>query len=112
MSVTEWILSVLLVVGALFCLTASIGINRFRDVYTRLHAAGKSSTLGTSLLLLGTFFFFLIEQHMFIGKILLTLLFIFLTAPMAALMIARSAYRVGHPLHDPSSIDDLKNTHK
>ncbi|TSB46805.1 monovalent cation/H(+) antiporter subunit G [Alkalicoccobacillus porphyridii] len=112
MSITEWVLSLFLVSGSLFCLLAAIGINRFKDVYTRLHAAGKSSTLGTILLLISAFFYFLLEQDMFVGKILLTLLFIFLTAPMAALMIARSAHRVGIPQHDPKAFDDLKKTYK
>ncbi|MDQ0205494.1 multicomponent Na+:H+ antiporter subunit G [Alkalicoccobacillus murimartini] len=111
MNAVEWVISIILVIGSLFCLVASVGLNRFPDVYSRLHAAGKSSTLGTVLLLIGVFLFFLIEQQMVVGKILLALLFIFLTAPMAALMIARSAHRVGIPLHDPKSVDDLKKTY-
>ena len=111
MSAIEWVISVFLISGALLCLLAAFGINRLPDVYSRLHAAGKSTTLGTATLLIGCFLFFLFDQDLFIGKILLTILFVFMTSPMAALMIARSAHRIGIPHHDEKIRDDLKKTY-
>ncbi|MEN0643053.1 monovalent cation/H(+) antiporter subunit G [Alkalicoccobacillus gibsonii] len=112
MSAIEWIISIILLLGALLCLLAAFGINRLPDVYSRLHAAGKSSTLGTASLLLATFLYFLFVQEQFVGKIMLTIIFIFITSPMAALMIARSAHRVGVPFSDKNGRDDLRETYK
>ena len=44
--------SVLLVVGSLFSLLAALGLLRFPDLYTRMHAASKAGTVGSGLLLL------------------------------------------------------------
>lgn len=111
MNATEWIISFFLLAGALLCLLAAFGINRLPDVYARLHAAGKSTTLGTATLLVGTFLYFMITQEQFVGKILLTILFVFMTSPMASLMIARSAHRIGVPFHDKDIRDDLKRSY-
>lgn len=85
----------------------SIGIVRFPDVYGRLHAATKSATLGVISVILGVFIYFLTTHGMFVGKLLLTIVFVFLTAPVAAFMIARSAYNVNVKMWDKSIQDDL-----
>lgn len=81
---------------------------RFPDVYGRLHAATKSATLGVICIMLSAFLYFWWQHGIFSGKILLAILFVFLTAPVAALMISRSAYRVGVPLWEKTVQDDLK----
>lgn len=87
------ILSLLL--GTFFILSASIGIVRFPDLYTRLHAATKASTLGISFILIGAFLFLYIEHSLVSGKLLLSIVFLFLTAPVSAHMIARAAHKQG-----------------
>lgn len=108
MSVIEIIISLFIVLGGFLSLLGSIGLIRFPDVYGRTHAATKSATLGVISIMTGTFFFFLLIEGEFVGKILLAILFVFLTAPVAGLMIGRAAYRTGVPLWEKSTQDDLK----
>lgn len=104
----EIIISIFILIGGFFTLLGSIGLIRLPDVYGRLHAATKSATLGVISIMIGAFVYFLYTEGIMTGKILLTILFVFLTAPVAAQMISRSAYRVGVPLWEKSVQDDLK----
>ncbi|MFA9558823.1 monovalent cation/H(+) antiporter subunit G [Evansella sp. AB-rgal1] len=103
----EIVISIFILLGGAFSVLGSIGIIRFPDVYGRLHAATKSATLGVICVMIGTFLFFLVIEGEFIGKLLLTILFVFLTAPVAGFMISKSAYNVGVKLWDKSIQDDL-----
>lgn len=84
-----------ILVGTFFILSASIGIVRFPDVYTRLHAATKASTLGIACILIGAFLFLYGSHGIVSGKLLLAVVFILLTAPVSAHMIARAAHQKG-----------------
>ncbi|KMK77536.1 monovalent cation/H(+) antiporter subunit G [Alkalihalobacillus pseudalcaliphilus] len=112
MTAIEIIVSVFVVIGALFTLLAAVGIVRLQDVYSRIHAASKSATLGVMSVMIGTFLFFLFVHDEYVGKILLTILFVFMTAPVAGLMMGRSAYNAGVPLWEKSVQDDLKKAHQ
>ncbi|WP_257346136.1 monovalent cation/H(+) antiporter subunit G [Pseudalkalibacillus decolorationis] len=105
---TEVVISVLLLAGTFFVFSSSIGILRFPDVYSRLHAASKSATLGVSGVMLAAFLFFLFEDDMVSGKLILGILFVLLTAPVSGHMISRAAYRTGVPLSDRTIKDDLQ----
>ncbi|MDG5786502.1 monovalent cation/H(+) antiporter subunit G [Evansella sp. AB-P1] len=104
---TEIVVSILILLGGAFSILGSIGIVRFPDVYGRLHAATKSATLGVICIIIGTFLYFLLVQELFIGKLLLTILFVFMTAPVVGFMVSKSAYNVGVKLWDQSIQDDL-----
>jgi multicomponent Na+:H+ antiporter subunit G len=82
--------------GILFLLLGAIGILRFPDCYTRMHAAGKCDTLG-SLLVVGGL---AIHHGVSLGsvKILFIAVFILLTSPTATHAIARAALRNKLPL--------------
>ncbi|MEM9657767.1 MAG: monovalent cation/H(+) antiporter subunit G [Planctomycetota bacterium] len=86
------LLATLLVLsGAFFCLVASIGIVRFEDVFMRMHAASKAGTFGAGLPLIGAA---LILWEMSAAlRALSTVAFLLLTAPIAAHLLARAAYR-------------------
>lgn len=105
---TETIVSILILIGTFFTLLSAVGVIRLRDVYSRMHAAGKSATLGVVSLMMATLIFF-IPQGEFNFKIFLAIIFVFMTAPLSALMINRSAYRTGVPLEKNTIDDDLKN---
>jgi len=93
-------------IGLLFDLLGCLGLVRLPDVYNRLQAATKCVTLGTCSILLGTF---LIAGFTAQGmKSLLCIVFIVLTAPVAAHAIARGAHRAGVKLWDRSVIDKYK----
>jgi multicomponent Na+:H+ antiporter subunit G len=109
---TEVVISVLLLMGTFFVFSSSLGILRFPDVYSRLHAATKSATLGVSGVMLAAFLFFLFKENMVSGKLILGILFVLLTAPVSGHMISRSAYRTGVPLSDRTIKDELENRYK
>jgi multicomponent Na+:H+ antiporter subunit G len=81
---------VLVVAGAAWMLLATIGIVRFDDTYARMHALTKASTLGLLLVLAGA------AVHLNAsgaGKLALTGVFVFITAPVGAHLISRSVTR-------------------
>lgn len=101
-------------IGALFILTGGImsvisvfGLIRLPDVYTRSHAATKSSTLAVLLTLLGAFIYFWAAEQFISVRLLLGIFFVFLTAPVAGHLLVRAAYRSKVELADISGTDDL-----
>ncbi|MBB6454356.1 multicomponent Na+:H+ antiporter subunit G [Salirhabdus euzebyi] len=100
-------ISLLLIIGTFFIFSASLGIIRFPDVFTRLHAASKSSTLGVASILIGAFLFMYFDADIVSGKLILGIIFMLLTAPVSAHMIARAAYMSGIELWEGSVKDDL-----
>ncbi|OEH93664.1 monovalent cation/H(+) antiporter subunit G [Bacillus solimangrovi] len=105
----EIIISILLIIGTFFIFSGSLGIVRFPDVYTRLHAATKSATLGVAGILLAAFLFFYFKEHVVSGKLILGIIFVLLTAPVGGHMISRAAYHSGVKLWEKSVKDDMKN---
>lgn len=81
---------ILMVIGAAWSLLAAVGINRFDDIYARMHAATKSTTLGLLLVLIGAA---LHLEGMQAAKLLLAGLLLFLTAPIGAHLVGRSVHR-------------------
>jgi multicomponent K+:H+ antiporter subunit G len=107
--VVELLASVLVVAGGAFALVGAIGLVRLRDFYTRLHAPTKASTLGVGGALLASMLHFgWTGQRLVIHELLITA-FVFLTAPIAAHLLVRSALdrdpqrRPPAPLPEPSS---------
>ncbi|MGF6155785.1 multicomponent Na+:H+ antiporter subunit G [Ensifer sp. KUDG1] len=99
------LVAVLLVGGAIFSLLAAIGIVRFPDLYTRMHAASKAGTIGSGLLLLAA------GVHSLDPAILIRALagffFFVLTAPISAHLLAKAAHQAGYRLTKLSVIDQL-----
>ncbi len=87
----EIIISVSLLTGGVFLLVGSYGLIRLPDIYMRLHSPTKASTLGITGVLIASMFF---QSHLTgflsIQELLITL-FLFITAPVAANMIAKTA---------------------
>ncbi|WP_174615735.1 Na+/H+ antiporter subunit G [Virgibacillus ihumii] len=103
----EFIAALLILIGSIIAVISAIGIIRFPDVYTRSHAATKSSTLSILLTLFGAFLFFWWGQSIFSVRILLGILFVFLTAPVAGHLISRAAYRRKVKMADTTVEDEL-----
>lgn len=99
--------SIVLIAGVLLALVAGVGLLRFPDVFSRMHAATKPATLGLLLVVLAGVI--LLEDAANISKLLLVAAFQFLTAPVAAHMIGRSAYRSGTGNLDELVVDDLRS---
>ncbi|MCB5191364.1 Na+/H+ antiporter subunit G [Methylobacillus arboreus] len=89
--VLEVLLSVLIVTGALFTFIGSLGLARLRDFYTRLHGPTKGTTLGVGCLLIASSIFFSSQgDGLSLHEVLITL-FLFITAPISAHLLAKSA---------------------
>lgn len=97
--------AVLIVLGMVLMLLASVGLLRMPDTYTRISAATKASTLGVGCLLLAVVIFF--DGTGVKSRALAVLVFIMLTAPVAAHRLGRAAYLSKLPLWEGSQIDEL-----
>jgi multicomponent K+:H+ antiporter subunit G len=80
----------LLLAGAVFALIGSIGLARLPDVFTRLHGPTKATTLGVGGILFGSILFFSVRDGLSLHELLVSV-FLFLTAPVSAHMLARAA---------------------
>ena len=103
----EYIGAFLILIGSVMAVISAIGILRLPDVYTRSHAATKSSTLAVLLSLTGTFIYFWASENFISVRLLLGILFVFLTAPVAGHLITRAAYRSRVKMSDSSTEDAL-----
>lgn len=100
----DLISAVLMAAGAGFALLAAIGLHRFDDVFARMHAAGKASTLGLLLILLGAAL-----RLSDLGNVLklgLVAVLAVITVPAGVHLIARAAFRAGTELADATDFDD------
>lgn len=101
------VLFTLVLIGALFLLLAAIGILRMPDLYCRASATTKAATLGVGCVLVATALHF--DDLQVTTRALATIAFLLLTAPVAAHVIARAAYRRHIPLWSGTVRDELKN---
>lgn len=97
--------AVFLLLGAMLCFAASVGLVRFPDVLTRMHAATKPQTLG--LLFVVTGVALSLQNLQALGILVLVAILQLLTAPVAAHMVSRTAYRTGQVREDLLMEDDL-----
>lgn len=103
----EAVVAVFLLTGSLFMLLAAIGILRMPDLYMRIGTSTKASTLGLVCILTAVAIHF--HEVGTAARAVATVVFIFLTAPIAAHMIGRAGYVVGVPLWERSIVDELKD---
>jgi multicomponent Na+:H+ antiporter subunit G len=88
---TDWIVALLMLGGSAFMLLSAIGLLRMPDLLTRMQASTKASTLGAACLL-GAFAIRSGEVAD-VSRAILVVVFLFVTTPVAAHMIARAAHR-------------------
>lgn len=87
----ELVASVLLVAGALFVFVGSLGLAKLPDFYTRLHGPTKATTLGMGCLLVASMILVTYQQgYLSLHELLITL-FLLITAPVTAHMLAKTA---------------------
>lgn len=97
---------VLILTGAIFLLLAAIGVLRMPDLFTRMQSASKASTLGIACVLLALAFHFPgISVNI---RVIGTIVFFYLTAPITAHLVGRAAYFVGVPVWKGTVIDELR----
>jgi multicomponent K+:H+ antiporter subunit G len=92
----QWIVAGLMVVGGVFALVGAIGMLRFRDFYMRLHAPTKATTLGVGGVLLASLAVSWWRGEFGLPEFLITL-FLFVTAPVSASLLAQAAMHLRVP---------------
>ena len=88
--ILEILVSIFLLIGAFFMLVGGIGMVRLPDLFMRLHAPTKSSTLGLGSFLIASIIFSAIYSRLGFAEVLITL-FAFITAPVSANLMAQAA---------------------
>ena len=86
----EALVAALILVGAFFLLVGALGLARLPDMMRRLHGPTKATTLGIGALLIASMAYFTGMRGSFSIHELLITLFLFLTAPISANMIAKA----------------------
>ena len=97
--------ALLLAAGTLLTILAGVGVLRLPDVFARMHAATKSSSLGLALVLVGAAL--RVRGVGDTAKLVLVIALQFLTAPVAAHLVGRAAHRAGEALDHVTEVDEL-----
>jgi multicomponent Na+:H+ antiporter subunit G len=103
---TDIVTAVVWLAGSTFALLAAVGVLRMPDVFTRMQASTKASTLGLGCLLIGS----TLQMGDFASFIRAASIggFVLLTTPVSGLVIARAAYFAGVPLWEGTVLDERK----
>lgn len=117
MAATDLLSALFVLAGGFFLVVGGLGLVRLPDLFTRLHAVGVGDTLGVGLFMLG--FLFLVDLGSVTIKLVLVLLFLLLTGPVATHALAKAALHAGlrpiaadssHPSRPPRETDPPWNT--
>jgi multicomponent K+:H+ antiporter subunit G len=88
--IVEGLVALFLLLGSLFALVGSIGLYRLPDFFMRLHGPTKSTTLGVGGMVIASLIYFGNQGGVSLHELLITL-FLFITAPVSAHMLAKAA---------------------
>lgn len=105
----ELIGALLILIGSIVSVISAIGIIRFPDIYTRAHAATKTTTLAVLLTLVGAFLYLWLSESFISIRLILGIIFVFLTAPVSGHLILRASYRSGVKMSESTTEDELKD---
>jgi len=106
--VIEFISALIILIGGITSLVSAVGMIRFPDVYSRAHAATKTTTLAVLITLFGVFLYFLFVEGFFSVRVILVIIFVFLTAPVSGHLVLRASYRAGVKMSDTTLVDELE----
>ncbi len=98
--IVEWLAAGLLVVAAFFLLVGAIGLVRLDDFFMRMHAPTKASTLGVGGILIASMVLSAVQGRAGFAELLITL-FVFVTAPVSANLLAQAALHLRLPSKAP-----------
>lgn len=102
------LIAFMLIGGTIMTALATVGIIRLPDMYSRLHAATKSTTLGVIMIMTGAFIYFWYIEGLIETNLLLGALFILLTSPVASHLLSRSAFHADVKPYKLTVLNDLK----
>jgi len=98
--IVEWTAAALVLIAAFFLLVGAIGLIRLPDFYMRLHAPTKASTLGVGGVLIASMLVSASVGRVGVPELLITL-FVFVTAPVSANLMAQAALHLALPSRAP-----------
>lgn len=101
---SDWLIMILSTLGSIFILIAALGIYRMPDFYTRLSVTVKAGTLGVGCILAAVAIYF--YDFAVSTKVFSIIFFLFITSPVAAYMISRTAFVSGIKMFNTTIIDD------
>lgn len=104
----ELLVAACMLSGSFLMFVTGVGLIRFPDVYTRMHAAGKAGTLGVALLILAPTLHFVPSDLSVTLRGVLAVIFQFMTTPGATYLLAHACYVTNHPAHDRTELDEFK----
>jgi multicomponent K+:H+ antiporter subunit G len=90
----EWLLAVLVVVGAAFALIGAWGLAKLSDFLKRIHGPTKATTLGVGCVLIASMLYFSVSRGSLSLHELLVTIFLFLTAPVSAHLLVKAALKL------------------
>ena len=104
------------ILGLVFFLGSAVGMIRFPDFYTRMHAVGKGDTLSTMLMLIG-FGLLTMEDYSIVSglvfiKIMAIVLFIYMTSPTSTHVLMKAAFEDNHMPLDEQDLKKMKGEKK
>lgn len=102
---SQYLAALLIIIGSLFSVIAAVGVLRLPDLYTRLHAASKAGAIGAGLIFLALAVTSL--DGAVILRAILGIVFLLLSTPVSAHLLARAAYRCGEAPTPTTTVDDL-----
>ena len=105
----ELIGAILILIGGIISVLSAVGMIRFPDIYSRAHAATKTTTLAVLLALTGVFIYLWLSEAFISVRLILGIIFVFLTAPVSGHLILRASYRSGVKMTDRTAEDELKD---
>lgn len=104
-TLVQYLASAAVLSGATFGLLAAIGIVRLPDLYTRLHAASKAGVVGAGLILVAVAM--ISTDGAVILRAILGIIFLLLSTPIAAHLLARAAYKAGELPTHATTIEEI-----
>ena len=102
---SEWLTLIFLILGLFFIWAGCFGLYRMPDLFCRMHATSKATTLGLVFILMASFVHLGFSTVGF--KAVLAIIFAFLTAPVGAHLISRAAYQRGVEMDERSITNEL-----
>ncbi|MFD2236380.1 monovalent cation/H(+) antiporter subunit G [Aureimonas populi] len=104
-AIANIIAGLFVIAGSSFVLIAALGLLRFPDFYTRVHAAAKAGTVGSALTLVALAI--VSNETAEVLRAIAAIFFFFLTAPLSAHLLGKAAHSAGYQLWEGSVQDEL-----
>ncbi len=101
----EIVAAFFLLSGSFFMFLAGLGVWRFPDLFSRMHAATKAGSFGIGLMLAGLVILYFSWYWLIICALII--FFVFITAPVAAHMLGRAGYLLNVPKYEKTIVDEM-----